>query len=100
MLFEVLNVEDARRAVRQTLALGVDCDIRNARFELVRATVWSLTATGAPAHTAKVLNTSLGPWRLLCSQPAADDEELRSELRDTLTSLSDSGDLVEVSGGR
>jgi hypothetical protein len=89
---------EAADAVRRHLLLG-DCSAKEAHFEILRATVWSIATLSRQAHVNRVLGTALPTWRLLSERPAASDEELRTDLRDGLSMLRDAGDLIGLSGG-
>ncbi len=81
------------------MCLGVDCSPAEARFELLRSLVWSLSRTG-PVYVARLLSAAIPSWRLLYEREGLDEDTLRTELRDGLSLLLDAGDLVEVAGGR
>jgi hypothetical protein len=94
-------MSDARKSARRILCFGPDSANWDARFELIRATVWTFSSHGVLPYVAKMINTSLPSWRLLRNGPPDTDEEtLRKELRTTLEMLGRSGDIIEVAGGR
>jgi len=99
MALELQSTSQALGSVRQILRLGAESIGTDSRFELLRATVWGLSSQSTPVHVARVLNAALPPWRLLCGRQEADEDGLRSELREALASLLDAGDLIEASGG-
>jgi hypothetical protein len=99
MSLEILRTEaKALSAVRQQLRLG-SCSPAETRFELLRATVWSLAVPYRKAHVNRVVGTALPTWRLLSERDTTNDETLRAELRGALSALEDAGDLVAVTGG-
>jgi hypothetical protein len=85
-------------AVRRRLLLD-RCPVGECRFEILRATIWSIANPSNHAHINRVLAAALPTWRLLAERPAASDETLRTELRDALSALQDAGDLVSLGGG-
>lgn len=99
MRLEVIHEQQqAVRVARR--ALEVDsCSPSDTRFEILRATVWSMTAPGGKAHVNRVLGAALPSWSLLSERANASGEVLRAELREALSMLEDAGDLVELSGG-
>lgn len=80
------------------LGLG-SCPASERRFEILRATIWSLAALKAKTHVNRILNASLPAWQLLSERPTSSEETLRAELREALSTLADAGDLIELSGG-
>ncbi|MGE4264031.1 MAG: hypothetical protein AB7E46_06110 [Desulfovibrio sp.] len=100
MAIEMHSPQKAVGSARRTLLLGDACSVSETRFELLRATVWGLTTRGTLAHVTKILNATIPSWRLLSKRYEANVEELRAELRDSLTLLQDAGDLIEVGGGQ
>src|SRR5262249_35108369 len=99
-MLEVYDFVKARAATRRALRVHADCAASDVRFELLRATVWSLTATGGAVHVARVLSVALPAWRLMSERGETSEDELRADLRNGLSSLVDSGDLIEAAGGR
>lgn len=100
MSFEVLHApQQAARAARRVLGLSDSCPSSESRFEVLRATVWSMAAPSGNAHVNRVLGAALPTWHLLSERATASEETLRSELRETLSSLQDAGDLLELRGG-
>jgi hypothetical protein len=100
VLLEVYDTRQARTGIRNALRLGAQCSASDARFELLRAVVWSLSAGGSAVHIARALSIALPAWRLICERDEASEDDLRAELRNGLSSLVDSGDLIEAAGGR
>lgn len=99
MSIEVFRAtKHAISAVRHTLGLG-SCSAPDSRFEIVRATVWSIAAPGSKAHVNRVLSAALPTWQLLSDRATVTEEMLRGELRRALSTLEDAGDLIELSGG-
>jgi hypothetical protein len=96
-LTELHGPPRAADAVRHALGLG-SCPLSDSRFEILRATVWSMAAPASKAHVNRVLGAALPTWQFL-SERAAGTETLRAELREALSTLEDSGDLIELSGG-
>jgi hypothetical protein len=85
-------------AVRRHLRLDA-CPALESRFELVRATVWSIAAPSHKAHVHRVISTALQTWQLLSERSLTSEETLRAELRGALSTLEDAGDLIGLSGG-
>lgn len=85
-------------AVRRHLHLG-SCPPSDSRFELLRSVVWSIAVHSGRAHVSRILSTALQPWELLSERDTASQEMLRAELRDALSVLEDSGDLIAMKGG-
>lgn len=75
------------------------CSPSDCRFEILRATVWSLAAPAAKAHVNRVVGSALPVWQFLSGRVSASDETLRAELRAALSTLADAGDLLELPGG-
>lgn len=99
MSFEVLHSpQQAAHAVRRALGLG-SCPASESRFEILRATVWSIAAPRSKVHVNRVLGAALPTWQLLSERATTSEENLRAELREALTTLEDAGDLIELSGG-
>lgn len=95
-----LHTSDRQTAEVLSRALGLEtCPPSERRFELLRATVWSLRGPEAKAHINSVLNSALPAWRILSERAAASQETLRAELRVALSTLDDAGDLIGLSGG-
>lgn len=92
------SAQQAIRAVQHSL--GTDsCMASENRFELMRATVWSIAAPGGKVHVNRAISTALPSWQLLSERVNASTETLRAELREALATLKDVGDLVELRGG-
>ncbi|RKG99983.1 hypothetical protein [Corallococcus carmarthensis] len=99
MSVEVIRAtKDAISTVRRTLGLG-SCSAAGSRFEIMRATVWSIAAPGSKAHVNRVLSAALPTWQILSDRATASEETLRGELRGALSTLEDAGDLIELRGG-
>lgn len=99
MSVEVIHApQQVTHAARRAMDLG-SCPSSESRFEILRATVWSMAAPGSKAHVNRVLGAALPTWRLLSERATASEESLRAELREALSTLEDAGDLVELSGG-
>lgn len=99
MSLEVLSApEQVIRVARRDLGVG-SCPSSATRFEILRATVWSMAAPKSKAHVNRVLGAALAPWSLLSERAGASTEELRVELREALSTLEDAGDLIELNGG-
>ena len=99
MSLEVLrSPQKAAHAVRRALGLG-SCPSSESRFEILRATVWSMAAPDSKAHINRVLSAALAAWQFLSERTAVSEETLRAELRGALSTLEDAGDLIELSGG-
>lgn len=99
MGLEVLNApEQVIRVARRELGVG-PCPSSATRFEILRATVWSMATPKGKAHVNRVLGAALAPWSLLSERAGARTEDLRVELREALATLEDSGDLIELHGG-
>src|SRR4051812_19874888 len=89
---------EAAHAVRY--ALGLDsCSLSDSRFEILRTTVWAIASSASKAHVNRVLSAALPTWQLLSERAAASAESHRAELREALSTLEDTGDLIELSGG-
>lgn len=100
MTVELLS--DSRRAasaVRSVLGLTLSSATCSSQFEILRALVWSMAAPNDKVHINRILSAALPTWRLLSERPAACGETIRAELRDALTALEDSGDLLHFRGG-
>lgn len=100
MSLEVLR--DPRLAasfVRSTLGLNAWCPLASSQFEILRATVWSVAAPAGEVHVNRLLSAALPTWRLLSERSTASEEALRGELRAALSTLEDSGDLLDMRGG-
>lgn len=98
MSFEVLRAShDAAQAVRHSMGLDL-CPSFDSRFEILRATVWSMASPKGKTHVNRVITAAIPVWNLL-SERRASEETLRAELRGALSTLDDTGDLVELSGG-
>lgn len=98
MSVEVLHVSrEAAQAVKRAMGLDL-CPWFDSRFEILRATVWSMAAPKGKAHVNRVLSAAIPTWNLL-SERRASEETLRAELRGGLSTLDDTGDLIELSGG-
>ena len=91
--------KQAAHVVRWGLGLDSLCPPSKCMFEIVRATVWSLAAPSGRVHTNRVLGAALPAWRLASEREKTSDEKLRAELREALTTLEDTGDLIGLSGG-
>ncbi len=99
MSIEILRESpQAIAAVRRHLRLD-SCPALESRFELVRATVWSIAALSGKVHVLRVISEALQIWQLLSERATTSDEALRSELREALSTLEDAGDLIGLSGG-
>ena len=99
MSIELLRAADqAVDAVRRHLRLG-SCPPLESRFEILRATVWSIAGPTSKAHVNRVLGAALPTWQLLSARTTASEETLRAELRGALSMLEDAGDLIGLSGG-
>jgi len=100
MGLDVLHApEQAALAVRRALGLNASCTPSQSRFEVLRATVWSMAAPARKAHVNRVLGAALPTWQLLSGRGTASEEALRSDLREALSTLEDAGDLLQLSGG-
>lgn len=100
MAFEVLrDPRQAAVAVKAMLGLNASCSSSSIQFEILRATVWSLAAPAGRVHTNRVLSAALPTWRLLSERATASEEALRVELRAALSTLEDTGDLLQLGGG-
>ena len=81
-------------------ALGLDsCPLSESRFEILRATVWSMASPPSKAHVNRILSGALPTWQFLSDRAASSQEIRRVELREALSTLEDAGDLIELSGG-
>jgi hypothetical protein len=99
MTFEMLHEPlSATNSVRSAMKLE-SCPPAETRFEILRATVWSMTTSRTKAHINRILSAALPTWQLLSGRENAGDETLRGDLRAALSALEDAGDLVELSGG-
>lgn len=99
MSFEVLGSQ-SEAAVIVSRFVGIDVSQPiDTRFEIMRATVWSLAASIGKAHVNRLLSAALPTWKLLSRLEDANEESLRSELRAALSMLQDAGDLLELKGG-
>lgn len=100
MGLEVLrDLPQAASAVKAMLGLHASCSSSSIHFEILRATVWSMAAPDGQVHTNRVLSAALPTWRLLSERSTASEEALRAELRAALSTLEDTGDLLQLSGG-
>lgn len=93
-----LAADQAVEAVMRHLHLG-SCTPLECRFEILRATVWSIAGPASKAHVNRVLGAALPTWQLLSARTNASEETLRAELRGALSMLEDAGDLIGLSGG-
>ncbi|HXG71204.1 MAG TPA: hypothetical protein VNJ04_11430 [Gemmatimonadaceae bacterium] len=99
MSIELLHApHEAAHAVRHAMGLDL-CPSSDSRFEILRATVWSIASPKSKAHVNRVLSAAIPTWHLLSERRAASEETLRAELRAALSTLEDAGDLIELSGG-
>lgn len=98
MTFEAVGATPAVGSVTRQLSLG-SCSPSDSRFEILRATVWSLAAPAARAHVNRVVGSALPVWQFLSGRAATSHETLRAELRAALSTLADAGDLLELPGG-
>ncbi len=98
MTLEAVGATPAAGILTRELSLG-SCSPSDSRFEVLRATVWSLAAPAAKAHVNRVVGSALPVWQFLSGRATASDETLRAELRAALSTLSDAGDLLELAGG-
>lgn len=89
----------AASAVKSMLGLNASCSSSSIPFEILRATIWSLAAPAGAVHTNRVLSVALPTWRLLSERSTTSEETLRGELRAALSTLEDTGDLLQHSGG-
>jgi hypothetical protein len=89
----------AASAVRRALGLDASSSTFSSRFEILRATVWSMAAPDGVVHVNRVLSGALPTWRLLAERSTASEATLRAELRAALAILEDTGDLLHLSGG-
>jgi len=96
---DVLAWHDAEVAARRALCLTAACSSMEVRCELLRSTVWALATPPSSVHVSRVLGSALPAWQLLASRPEASEETLRAELRAALSTLEDSGDLIDLGGG-
>jgi len=100
MGLDVLDTpQQAASAVRRALGLNESCQSSESRFEVLRATVWSMAAPASKAHVNRVLGAALPTWQLLSGRAAATEEALRTDLREALSTLEDAGDLLQLRGG-
>jgi hypothetical protein len=100
MTFGVLKSgTEAVAAVKRALSLGASCSLSESRFEVVRATVWSLAGPASRVHTNRILSEALPSWQLLSEGSLTSEEAHRSEIREALAVLEDVGDLLQSSGG-
>lgn len=90
---------EAVQAARRVLDLGATCEASQSRYEIMRATLWGIAGPSGNAHVNRVLGCAFPTWRLISERTAVSEENFRSELRDALSILQDSGDLIELSGG-
>jgi len=96
---ELLRAADqAVDSVRRHLRLD-SCPPLESRFEILRATIWSIAGPSSKAHVNRVLGAALPTWQLLSARTTASAETLRAELRGALSMLEDAGDLTSLSGG-
>lgn len=99
MSIELLRPEEqAVDAVRRQLHLG-SCPASESRFEILRATIWSVAAPASKAYVNRVLSAALPTWQLLSERTTTSEETLRAELREALSTLEDAGDVIGLSGG-
>ncbi len=91
--------KEAVQAARRVLDLGATCKASQSRYEIMRATVWGIAGPSGTAHVNRVLCCALPTWRLISERASVSEEHFRAELRVALSTLQDSGDLVELSGG-
>jgi hypothetical protein len=97
--FALHTPQQAAHATRRVLSLDGACPPAASRFEVLRATIWSLAAPPNIVHVTRVLGSALPSWQLLSERPDTSDETLRAELREALSTLQDAGDLIELRGG-
>lgn len=93
MTFEVLSTP---QRVAQEVQLNIGSD--NV-FEVLRAAIWGIAASASRVYVSRVLATALPTWRLLSQRSDASKEMLRAELHEALSTMQDTGDLLEFSGG-
>lgn len=99
MGFELLGLAPAADVARRALVIDAACSRSDSRFEILRATIWPRAAQTNRVHITRVLGIALPSWRLLSARSDANDETLRAELREALSTLEDAGDVIESSGG-
>ncbi|UNK58903.1 hypothetical protein MNQ95_07475 [Pseudoxanthomonas daejeonensis] len=93
MGFDVLRTP---QQAAQEIQLNIGSE---SRFEALRATIWGNAAAASKIHVNRVLNSALPTWRVLSQRASLSEEALRAELRDALSTLQETGDLLEFSGG-
>lgn len=93
MSFEVLRTPPR---VAQAIQLNIGSDNL---FEVLRAAIWGIAASASKVHVNRVLGSILPTWRLLSQRSDASEEMLRTELHEALSTLQNTGDLLEFSGG-
>lgn len=99
MAVEVLcDPRRAAGAVKAMLGLNASSSA-SSMFEILRATVWSMAAPAGEVHTNRVLSAALPTWRVVAERSIASEEALRVELRAALSTLEDTGDLLQLGGG-
>lgn len=91
--------QESATFARALLGLGNSCPAFESRFEILRATVWSMAAPSGKVHTNRLLTAAIPSWKLLCDRTDTSDEALRAELRESLSVMQDAGDLIGQSGG-
>jgi len=96
---EFYTAQQAAHAVKRALRVDIACSALEARFELVRATIWSLAAPPNAVHIGRVLGAALPAWQMISERHSCSSETLRAELKEALSTLQDAGDLVELAGG-
>lgn len=99
MGLEVIHALTQAAHVGQRELGTVSCPTSESRFEILRATVWSMAAPRGRVHVNRVVGAALFTWRLVAECPGASQEKLREELRKGLLALEQSGDLIELKGG-
>jgi len=89
----------AASAVKAMLGINASCSSSSIQFEILRATIWSMAAPAGEVHTNRVLSAALPTCLLLSERSRSSEEALRAELRAALSTLEDTGDLLQLGGG-
>lgn len=98
MGFDILRSKD-----QAVLAINASLGTSDLNFcsssELLRATIWGLTASSGKTHINRVLAAVLPAWQVLSQGRSPGEGALRRELREGLLALHDAGDLIELPRG-
>jgi hypothetical protein len=95
----LITRSQAIETLRINLNVGLTCTPRECQFELLRIAVWGMAAPHSQVHVSKIINSILAAWRLLSPEETNSEEELRFDIRESLSALEATGDLIELGHG-